>query len=101
LGRESIDESIVWPLAQHIADHTRSDERGVFLNEGNPTVLYLAHRKGWNSWPDDLTAQWLVERAEEGAAFVAGRAIEMPERVLALGTVIKSDDEGVVLVRLD
>lgn len=100
LGREDTSRSTDLELAQHIAEHTRPNERGVFLNKGNPVVMYLAHRKGWSAHPDDLTVRWIADRVSEGATFLAARSEELPVTVNGLGDMSRSDNGAVVLIRL-
>ncbi len=101
LGREDTSRSKDLELARHISALTESTERGVFLNDGNPTVMYLSHRKGWSSDRDDLTVDWLDDRASEGATFLAARSDDVPDAALTAGEVIRSEDGRVLLVRLD
>jgi hypothetical protein len=101
LGREDRSRSAALAFARHVAAHTAVTERGVFLNQGDPTVPYLAHRKGWFVRTRDLERGWLDDRVGEGAAFFAAPAGEVPEEILAMGEVLRSADGAFVIVRLD
>jgi len=101
LGREDPSQSSDWALARHIAAHTEVAERGVFLNDLNPTVMYLAHRKGWSAKRGDLTPTWLAARAREGAAFVAAPAAGVPDTVLTMGRAAWSADGDYLVLRFD
>jgi 4-amino-4-deoxy-L-arabinose transferase-like glycosyltransferase len=39
---------------------------------GNPTLLYLSHRKGWTVRAEDLTPAFLSARRAEGARYIVG-----------------------------
>src|SRR6185503_9983491 len=79
--------------------------RIVALDQGNPTLLYLAHRKGWHASPGDLSPGKLRTRAAGGARFVAGlrqdlhgsTAIEDAAREGVGRDLDPSDPEGFLL----
>jgi 4-amino-4-deoxy-L-arabinose transferase-like glycosyltransferase len=70
--REDRSRSPLYRLAQEVARRTPPSGRVVTLDQGNPTLLYLAHRKGWHASPDDLAPDTLVARAADGAGYVTG-----------------------------
>jgi 4-amino-4-deoxy-L-arabinose transferase-like glycosyltransferase len=70
--REDPTRSPLFELARLVERQTPPAVRIVALDQGNPTLLYLAHRKGWHASPEDLTPGALRIRAAEGARFVAG-----------------------------
>jgi len=45
----------------------------VAVDNGDPTLLYLTHRKGWHAWADQLQDSILNERRLEGARYVIGK----------------------------
>jgi hypothetical protein len=69
---ESTGGNATWALAQQVQRQTPSGARIVSVTGGDPTLLYLAHRKGWLADPSVVNAAWLNERAREGATHVAG-----------------------------
>jgi len=70
--REDPSRSPLMRLARLVERQTPPAARIVAVDQGNPTLLYLAHRKGWHASPEDLTPGALRTRALEGARFVAG-----------------------------
>ncbi|HEX3113094.1 MAG TPA: glycosyltransferase family 39 protein [Candidatus Eisenbacteria bacterium] len=70
--REDPARSPLYRLAQEVARRTPPGARVVTLDQGNPTLLYLAHRKGWHASPEDLAPEALVARAADGAGYVTG-----------------------------
>jgi 4-amino-4-deoxy-L-arabinose transferase-like glycosyltransferase len=69
---ESTGGNATWALAQQVQRQTPSGAKIVSVTGGDPTLLYLAHRKGWLADPSVVNAAWLNERAREGATHVAG-----------------------------
>lgn len=75
--REDPATSGTYALAQKIREFTTPSERIITLDQGNPTLLYLAARKGWHASPGDLTATWLEGRVREGASLLAGEVKDL------------------------
>lgn len=101
LVREDPAASCDLALARHISTHTAPHELGVFLNQGNPVVLYLAHRMGWSAGPEPLSRSLVVARAEQGASFLAGAVADVPGDILADWPAVTSEDGRFVVVRLE
>ncbi|HEX5031078.1 MAG TPA: glycosyltransferase family 39 protein [Candidatus Eisenbacteria bacterium] len=70
--REDPARSPLYRLARQVDRRIPPQARIVALDEGNPTLLYLAHRKGWHASPGDLAPDSLRARAAEGAMYAAG-----------------------------
>ena len=71
-SKEHAQGNPTWLLAQRIQRETPADARIISITGGDPTLLYLAHRKGWLKGPGAVDAAWLQQRAAEGATHVAG-----------------------------
>lgn len=71
LRREDRDAAL-FRLAAAVERWTRADERVVAVNGGNPIVLYRCGRKGWNSSPEQLDAEFLADKQRQGARYVLG-----------------------------
>ena len=53
-------------------DYRNAEARIISVTGGDPTLLYLAHRKGWLKGPGAINAEWLEQRTAEGATHIAG-----------------------------
>lgn len=70
--REDPARSPLYRLAHEVDRRTPPAARIVTLDQGNPTLLYLAHRKGWHASLTDLAPDTLRVRAADGALYAAG-----------------------------
>ena len=71
-AKEQPSGNPTWELAQRIQQDTPPEARIISVTGGDPTLLYLAHRKGWLKGPGAIDAAWLAQRAAEGATHIAG-----------------------------
>lgn len=71
-SRERIAGSAAWDLAQLIQARTPAQARVVVMSGPDPTVLYLANRKGWLTSPEPLSEQDAATWRRKGAQAVAG-----------------------------
>ena len=71
-AKEVPEGNPTWELAQRIRNETPQQARIISVSGGDPTLLYLAHRKGWLKGPGAITESWLNERQAEGATHIAG-----------------------------
>merc|ERR1739841_135425 len=71
-AKEHTSGNPTWELAQRIPRETPDGARIISITGGDPTLLYLAGRKGWLKGPGGVDADWLAQRADEGATHVAG-----------------------------
>jgi len=44
----------------------------IAVDKENPLMLYYSHRKGWHSSPQDLTPEFIADRAGQGADYILG-----------------------------
>lgn len=81
MKREDPAQSSTYELAQLIQAHTEPDDLIVSLDGGNPTLLYLAKRKGWDSSlsPDLEQGLGLEQKIAQGADYFAGDFISCAE----------------------
>lgn len=70
-AREDPARSAVFALARRLANASQPGDR-VVSADADPTVLYLAHRKGWRVPLEALSDETLAGLHAEGAAFVLG-----------------------------
>ena len=71
-AKEVPEGNPTWELAQRIQRNTPKGARIISVTGGDPTLLYLAHRKGWLKGPGAITESWLNDRQAEGATHIAG-----------------------------
>ena len=74
MKREDPALSSNYELARLIQTYTKPDDLIVTLDEGDPSLLYLANRKGWNSSlaPDLEEGLDLERKTAQGADYFAG-----------------------------
>ena len=71
-GRERPAGDPTWALAQRVQRETPAGALLVSVTGGDPTLLYLSHRKGWLQQPGAVDAALLRQRQLEGATHVVG-----------------------------
>jgi hypothetical protein len=71
-AKEQPEGNPTWQLAQRIQQQTPAEARIISVTGGDPTLLYLAHRKGWLKGPGAINSEWLEQRAAEGATHITG-----------------------------
>ncbi|MGB0278819.1 MAG: hypothetical protein ACPF98_08595, partial [Prochlorococcaceae cyanobacterium] len=54
-AKEVPEGNPTWELAQRIRNETPQQARIISVSGGDPTLLYLAHRKGWLKGPGAIT----------------------------------------------
>ncbi|OLP15633.1 hypothetical protein BST81_25095 [Leptolyngbya sp. 'hensonii'] len=69
---EQPKKSDVYALAQQIQALTPPSSIVVAMTGGDPTLLYLSHRKGWLVVPEQITDDYLTQRTAEGAGYLVG-----------------------------
>ncbi len=76
-NRERPGGSATYLLAQEIKGRTPAGSRIVALDKGDPTLLYLAHRKGWHAHAGELSVPALKALRDSGADYLAGLKKDM------------------------
>lgn len=72
LRREDTRTSSVLRLAQAVRREVPRGALVVAVDEGDPTLLYLSHRKGWSGGVGGLREDVLARRQRDGAEYVLG-----------------------------
>ena len=72
LRREDPASSGVLKVAGVAREKLPEDARVVAVDRGDPAMLYLAHKRGWRSFPRDLTRGFLDALAAQGAQDILG-----------------------------
>lgn len=70
--KENPDASLVYQLAQQVKANTDQNTKIIATTGGDPSLLYLSHRKGWMINPIALTSDWVQERRSQGAGSIVG-----------------------------
>lgn len=70
--KERIDKSAVFQLAQQVKQNTEADSLIISITGGDPTLLYLSHRKGWLINHSDITEEYILSRVKFGAKYLIG-----------------------------
>ena len=72
MKKENPQNSPVFALAQQIKASTSPTDLVISTTGGDPTLLYLSHRKGWLVNPADVTPTRLAQNIEQGASYLVG-----------------------------
>ena len=72
MERENINASPEFELASMMKQKTPAGSRIVVIDRNDPTIFYLAHRKGWHASPSDMTMEFLASHAIDGQWYLAG-----------------------------
>ena len=62
----------VWDTSQLIKNNTNKSDLIISVTGGDPTLLYLANRKGWLVSPESINQGKILEWKKEGAKYIAG-----------------------------
>lgn len=69
---ENPANSTVYRLAEVVGKYTPPDAKVLTTTGGDPTLLYLSHRKGWMISPEEVSPERLKAAAGDGASFFVG-----------------------------
>ncbi len=83
-SKENVDRSLVFELAQQVKYNTEPNSKIIATTGGDPSLLYLAHRKGWIVNPIALTPDWVKDKQKQGATYLVGSFGFVESYVLAL-----------------
>lgn len=72
MSLEAADSSEVYYLSTQIQKHTPADSKVLATTQSDPTLLYLANRKGWLISPGEISAKRLSAARKQGADFLVG-----------------------------
>jgi 4-amino-4-deoxy-L-arabinose transferase-like glycosyltransferase len=72
MAKENTQTSPVFAFAQQIQATTQPTDRIISTTGGDPTLLYLAHRKGWLVNPGEVTAIGIQDKIQQGAKYLVG-----------------------------
>ena len=69
---ENPASSTVYRLAKLVDKYTPPDAKVLTTTGGDPTLLYLSHRKGWMISPEEVSLERVKAAAGDGAGFFVG-----------------------------
>ncbi|AFY72274.1 PMT family glycosyltransferase, 4-amino-4-deoxy-L-arabinose transferase [Synechococcus sp. PCC 7502] len=72
ITKENPSNSELFELAQIIKQTVPKNSLIVVTTGNDPTILYLSERKGWIPTPDQINPAYLLDRAKDGAKYLAG-----------------------------
>ena len=72
MNQENPQNSPVFALAQQIKASIQPSDLVISTTGGDPTLLYLSHRKGWLIHPADVTPVRLAQNMKQGANYLVG-----------------------------
>ena len=64
--------SPIFNLAKQVQQKTEKDALIITVDNRDPTLLYLTHRKGWLCSADDINDASIVKRKQKGARYIVG-----------------------------
>lgn len=85
----------VYKLAQKVEQITKETDLIISVG-GDPTLLYLSHRKGWRALPRQIDDALLNNRASSGATCLAGLHSSFALHPARLATVLSGERPVVV-----
>ncbi|TAE57490.1 MAG: hypothetical protein EAZ76_12585 [Nostocales cyanobacterium] len=68
--KENSNKSATYQLAQIVKQKTEPKSLMIFTTGGDPTLMYLSHRKGWLINPSQLTSEYLETQIKSGAKYL-------------------------------
>lgn len=95
-------------LAEEVQKRTEENALIVAVEDGDPTVLYLSHRKGWNGRAQMMDSLSVSKKREQGARYVVGETVyfkkisqewRIGELLRSYSPVISTDDYFIIELR--
>ena len=71
-SQENIKIQKVWDSAQFLQENTSKSDKAISVTGGDPTMLYLANRKGWLASPSMISSDAILTWKRQGAKYIAG-----------------------------
>jgi len=65
-------QSALFLLASAVQEHSSAQDLVVTVSDGDPVYLYLSHRKGWHGFVNNLSVEFLKQKADLGARYLVG-----------------------------
>jgi 4-amino-4-deoxy-L-arabinose transferase-like glycosyltransferase len=72
IDKENPNSSELFELAQIIKKRIPKDSLIIVTTGGDPTLLYLSHKKGWIVSPNIINQVYLSDRIKDGAKYLVG-----------------------------
>lgn len=72
MQKENIQSSDVLKLAEAVQHHVKTGDLVIAVDNNDPTLLYVSHRKGWHATPEQIDDSFLTEKRMRGAKYIIG-----------------------------
>jgi 4-amino-4-deoxy-L-arabinose transferase-like glycosyltransferase len=69
---ENPDNSAVFSLAGIVQQKTEPSARIIVLDNRDPTIMYLSHRKGWHATAANVNESFIIDKRSQGARYLVG-----------------------------
>jgi len=72
MEKENIHNSDFYKLSEIARVKIEVQALVIAVDKNDPTLLYLAHKKGWHAFPNQLDVSFVTKRQSKGAKYVIG-----------------------------
>lgn len=62
----------IFALAKEVNTNSKTNDKFITVTDGNPAMLYIINRKGWNSYTDEINEDFILKKRNIGAKFLVG-----------------------------
>lgn len=96
--REKPDESVTYNISRVVREKTSDKDLIVTVTDGDPSVLYFSHRKGWVLPTYRVDGEYIDGLVKEGAAYLVGLywRFDRPDEKERLDRIFSSGKYAVV-----
>lgn len=98
LKNEDVDSSVTYQSSRLIRETTGDKDLIITITDGDPSILYFSHRKGWVVATHEVTDEYLSEKIKKGAKYLVGVywRFDRPEEKEILKRLLSSRDYKVL-----
>lgn len=72
IEKENIQDSNLYKLTEIAKAKIEEEALIIAVDNNNPTLLYLVHKKGWHAFPNQLDASFVAQRKRKRARYILG-----------------------------
>lgn len=72
IEKENTRNSDLYKLAEIVKDKIEDKALVIAIDNNDPTLLYLAHKKGWHAFPNQLDTSFVTQKNNKGARYIIG-----------------------------
>ncbi len=98
LKNEDVDSSVTYQSSRLIRETTGDKDLIITITDGDPSILYFSHRKGWVAATHEVTDEYLSKKIKKGAKYLTGVywRFDRPEEQEILKQILSSRDYEVL-----